>query len=332
MRSLRALSAIASCLLLSGCFFVNIPLGNYTDFREVTMEEGSRQKILLLDVDGVITSGPESESLFDMNDSTVNEVAAKLALARKDPNIKAVILRVDSPGGGVTASDVVYRQLKEYKEETKVPVYVSMLDLAASGGYYISMAADEVYAHPTTITGSIGVIAIFPQFEDLGHKIGLYAEVIKSGENKDITGGFNNMTPEQRQILQTTIDDMYKRFVTVVKEGRPKLTEETIRTLADGRIYTAEQATANGLIDGVMYLDDLSDHIREKIKSPNARVVMYRKTGRETVDSLYAKSPAVRPQARGSIPATTTVNLIHIDAHSLTPGTRGEVFNYLWTP
>jgi len=333
---LLAVMAVLMVIPLSGCIIIAPGglLGDRSDYAELELESGHfGKKILVLDVDGVITSGPQSSpGLFSNGDSTVNEVAEKLAKAKEDSSIKAVVLRIDSPGGGVTASDVVYRLLKEYKAETNVPIYVSMLDMSTSGGYYIAMAGDRVYAHPTTVTGSIGVIAMFPQFQNLGNKIGMYAEIIKSGPNKDLTGGFINMTPEQRQILQTMIDQMYERFLAVVKEGRPNLATERIRELADGRIYTAQQAVDNQLIDGIKYTDEVIEQARIDTGARRARVVLYRRTNRETTESYYAKSGSVAPSAENA-GTTNNVSLLHIDASSIAlPGVGQPVFQYMWTP
>jgi protease-4 len=316
--------------LLSACNFINIPLtlppSEYVEV-PVVGHSGDR-KILILDVDGAITSGTSEENPWlPVDDSMVNQVVTKLRRAEQDKNIRAVILRVDSPGGGVTASDVIYREILRYRERTGVPVYASMLDMATSGGYYVSMAANEVYAHPTTITGSIGVIALFPQFEDLGKKIGVYFEVIKSGPNKDISGGFRNMSAEQRAILQKMIEDMYTRFVTVVAEGRPNLDVETITSLADGRIYTAQEAHELGLIDGVMYLDELVEKVKADNNLTKAKVVFYRRTSRSNYESFYAKEPAsVRPGDQAP-----TVALVNIDGSAVTNPHR-PVFQYLWVP
>lgn len=323
---------LGSALLAQGCAFnmFNIPLTfPPSNIQEVTLKGGSiSKKILVLDVDGVISSGAGSDGLFASGDSTVNEISEKLRKAKEDDSIKAVVLRVDSPGGGVTASDVIYKMLLDYKKSTGVPVYVSMLDLAASGGYYISMAADEIYAHPTTVTGSIGVIATFPQFEGLGDKVGVYMETIKSGKNKDLTGGFHNMTKEQREILQNMVDTMYGRFVHVVHEGRPKLEEARIRELADGRIYTAEQAVDNGLIDGVLYLDEVITKAKADTGSEKARVVLYRKTSATKFDSVYAKSSPL-PTAKAT--GDTNIGLLNVNTGGkLAPST--EVFNYMWMP
>ncbi|CAN5409930.1 signal peptide peptidase SppA [soil metagenome] len=333
MRSMikAGLGALAT-VMLSSCIFLSIPLSGATsDYREIVLKAGHGPKVLVLDVDGVINSGATTPGpFFSARDSTVNEVAEKLAKARLDPSIKAIVLRVDSPGGGVTASDIVYKSLKDFKGKTNIPIYVSMLDLAASGGYYISMAGDEIYAHPTTITGSIGVIAMFPQFQGLGEKIGVYMEVLKSGKNKDITGGFHNMSPEQKAILQQMIDEMYGRFVAVVHEGRPKLSEEKIRELADGRIYTAQQAEANGLIDGVKYTDEVVELARARTGNAKAKVVLYRRSSQEKSDSVYAKSnPLPSMESKQN---QTNVGLLNIDASGASAVAPASVFNYLWTP
>ncbi len=336
---IRALAFSLALVFLAsaqGCMFVNIPLTfPPTDYQEVMVQDGNRgEKILLLDIDGFLTSGKRSETPFvGLRDSTVNEVADRLAKAKDDRHIKAVVLRINSPGGGVTASDLLHNEVRKFKEETGLPVYASLLDMGTSGAYFVATSADEIYVHPTTVTGSIGVVSMFPQFEDLGHKIGVYVEVLKSGDNKDITGGFRNMTDSQREILQGMIDSLYERFLAAVLAGRPGLEADTLREIADGRIYTAEQSVEKGLTDGVMYLTDVLDHVREDIGAPDGRVIMYRRTSERSYDSVYASSD-VRPTAE--LPRTpsasgTTINLLNVDLQSLWPDQR-PVFYYVWLP
>lgn len=316
--------------LLGSCMFVSIPLSIPSrEYKEVIATEGRYdEKILILDVDGGIFSGPQQEDPLGMDrDSMVNQVAGKLKKASDERHLKAVILRIDSPGGGVTASDVIYRMLLDFKKETKVPIYVSMLDVAASGGYYIAMAGDEIYAHPTSITGSIGVIAVIPQLQGLGQKIGVHMEVIKSGDNKDLGGIFKDMSEDQRLILQGIIDDLHERFVEVVMTGRPNMGEDQVRTLADGRIYTAREALANNLIDGIMYLDDLVEHVRKKHRLRDPRVIFYRRTTRDTYNSVYAHSGNFLPGDRDT-PQRINVGLINVGSGSPLPPR--PVFQYLW--
>lgn len=319
-------------LPLQGCMFVNIPLTLPSqEYQEVPVETGrASEKILILDIDGIITSGVREESPFMLDkESIVNQVAGKLRKAREDGNIKAVILRIDSPGGGVTASDVVYKMIRDFREEEGIPVYACLLDVAASGGYYIAMAADEIYAHPTTVTGSIGVIAMIPQLEGLGQKIGVHFEIIKSGDNKDIGGIFRDMSDEQRSILQGTIDSMHERFIEAVVAGRPNLDEKSIRRLADGRIYTAAEAGEYGLIDGIMYLDDMVKMIKTRHELRNPRVMFYRRTARSSYNSFYAQARNPVEEKRDWNPIT--VGLINIDGSQTFRRTH-PVFQYLWVP
>jgi protease-4 len=327
----RALGLAAGVALLQGCII--IPVGGFgsNDYSEVELRPGSaRSKILVLDIDGEITSGPASGGLFS-SESTVVGVTEKLRKAADDSAVKAIVLRIDSPGGGVTASDIVYREVMQFRKENDIPVYTSMLDLCASGGYYIAMASDEVYASPTTVTGSIGVIAMFPQLKGLGDKLGVGMEVVKSGPNKDMGGFWKSMSQEERALLQGIIDDMYGNFVEIVHENRKEagLSMERVRELADGRVYTAEQAKEAGLVDGIKYLDEVIDHAAKENGMKNPKVVMYRRSasdGRKA--TLYARTaPALRPAASG----TTTVNMVNVDmGNALAP--KGPVFHYLWLP
>jgi len=227
----------------------------------------------------------------------------------------------------VTASDVVYRELLRYKEKTKTPVYVSMLDVAASGGYYISMAADKIYASPTTVTGSIGVIATFPQLNGLGDKIGVEMATIKSGKNKDIGAPWKQMSAEEREILQSVIDEMYFNFTDIVAANRTNLSKEKVVELADGRIYTAKQALNEGLVDGIMYLDQVLDLAGKETGGGKPRVVMYRKTAERQADSIYVSSTTPTPHASSS---STQVGVVNVDARGLSM-THGPAFQYLWT-
>src|SRR5262249_39001215 len=159
------------------------------------------------------------------------------------------------PGGTVTASDIIFRELEEFKRTTGRAVVASMLDVAASGGYYIALAADTIVAHPTTVTGSIGVIMISLNAEGLMQKVGLATATIKSGERKDMGSPFRQLTSEERAIFQAVIDDLYRQFVSKVVERR-NIPAATATALADGRIYTAEQALGHKLVDRIGYLPE----------------------------------------------------------------------------
>ncbi len=171
----------------------------------------------------------------------------------KDTSIKAIILRVDSPGGAVAPSQEIYSEVK--KAAARKAVVVSMGAIAASGGYYISCPATRIVANAGTLTGSIGVIMEIPNIEGLMTKIGVKTEVIKSGKNKDIGSAFRAMKPEERELLQGVMDNVHEQFIRAVAEGR-KLKVDAVREIADGRIFTGEQAAAKGLVNELGTLED----------------------------------------------------------------------------
>ena len=171
----------------------------------------------------------------------------------KDPSVKAIVLRVDSPGGAVAPSQEIYEEVKKAVEKKKI--VVSMGSLAASGGYYISAPASRIVANPGTLTGSIGVIMEIPNVEGLMNKVGVKTEVIKSGRHKDIASVFRGIGREEREILQGVLDDVHDQFIKAVAEGR-KMLPDQVRKLADGRIFTGKQAVSMGLVDELGNLED----------------------------------------------------------------------------
>ncbi len=181
--------------------------------------------------------------------NTVDEIKGYL----NDPSIKAIVLRVDSPGGAVAPSQEIYEEVK--KATLKKKVIVSMGSVAASGGYYISAPADRIIANPGTLTGSIGVIMEIPNIEGLMNKIGVKTEVIKSGRHKDIASAFRKMGKEERLILQGVLDDVHEQFIKAVSDGR-KIPLEEVKRLADGRIFTGKQAMEARLVDELGTLED----------------------------------------------------------------------------
>jgi protease-4 len=197
------------------------------------------KKVGIIEVTGVITASREIiEQLIDFRD---------------DAAIKAIILRVDSPGGGVGPSQEIHEEVR--KTVDIKPVVVSVGSVAASGGYYIAVPAQRILANPGSITGSIGVIMEFTNFQELLQKIGLRSDVVKSGEHKDIGSPIRPMSDADRKILQAMIDDVHTQFIEAVADGR-KMDPDAVRALADGRIYTGRQAMAAGLVDEMGNLQD----------------------------------------------------------------------------
>ncbi|MBP2644582.1 MAG: signal peptide peptidase SppA, type [Firmicutes bacterium] len=216
---------------------------------DVNSAAGNR--IAVIYVDGVIAGG-HSQSLFGNKEGT-DEVIHQLHQARDDKAVKAVVLRINSPGGSAPASQEVGAEIIKLRQSGKV-VIASMGDVAASGGYWIAAVTDKIYASPATMTGSIGVYIPYANWQELYQKIGIRQEKIKSGPHKDILSPDRPMTPEERAILQAMVDDLYNQFVAVVAEGR-HMDVEKVKELADGRIFTGSQAKTAGLVDelGTMY-------------------------------------------------------------------------------
>jgi len=192
----------------------------------------SHGKVGIVDVRGIIASS--------------QEVVEQLDTFRKDDNIQAVVVRIDSPGGGVAASQEIYSAIKELKKRKKV--VASFGSVAASGGYLIACAADRIVANPGTITGSVSVIMYFTDAEDLLKKIGVRASVIKSGKYKDIGSPTREMRADEKEVLQVLVDDIYDQFIDLVAADR-KMPEDDVKEIADGRVFTGRQAQTLKLVD-----------------------------------------------------------------------------------
>ena len=177
---------------------------------------------------------------------------------RDNPSVKAIVLRIDSPGGAVVPSQEIFAEVRKTRAEGKIKLVTSMGNVAASGGYYIAAATDKIVANPGTLTGSIGVIMELANVKGLLEKVGVQSVVVKSGRHKDIASPFRAMTPEDRALLQTVLDDVHAQFIEAVATGRA-LQVEQVRTLADGRIFTGKQAQTVKLVDE---LGDLHDAIQ----------------------------------------------------------------------
>jgi protease-4 len=311
-------------LILTGCAYIKVPVyPSLQPFEERVLEGKGEKKILLLDISGVISEEKKSTGLGLMQTtSLVDRLKEELQKAEGDHAIVGAIIRINSPGGSVSATDIIHHELMNYKKERNVRIVACLTGVAASGGYYIASAADEIIAHPTSITGSIGVIAMKFTIEKLLSKIGVEEETIKSADKKDLWTPFRPSTPEERLIMQRIIDTFHERFVHVVYEGRrPQLTKQEIERLADGRIFTADQALEAKLVDRVGYLDDAVERMKASVKVKDARVITYHRPGAYK-GTIYSGVPG----ASGS-----EINLIAIDNDTLDP-LAGIRFMYLWRP
>jgi len=276
-------------------------------------------RIAIIDISGVLMNN-RTPGLLSEGEHPVSLFMEKLSAAEKDNRVKAVILRVNSPGGTVTASDTMYQEILAFKKKSGKPVIAFFQDVAASGGYYLSCAADEIMAQRTSVTGSIGVIMQMFNFAGSMAKLGMTADAITSGAHKDTGTPFRPMRAEERALFQKLVDDFYEQFVNAVAAGRPKLTTEQVRTLADGRVYNADQALAAGLIDRIGTLHDAIDVAKQRAQITSALAVSYRRPG-DWSPNIYSQAPSQQAQ---------TLNLINVTLPDL--WTSEPRFMYIWLP
>lgn len=276
-------------------------------------------RIVLIDISGVLINAAEP-GLLSEGEHVVSFIVEKLNKAAADRRVKAVVLRINSPGGTVTASDTIYEEIRRFRAATGKPVIAFFQDVAASGAYYLACGTDEIVAQRTSVTGSIGVVMQMVDLSGTMAKLGISTDAITSGPFKDAGSPFRKMKPEERAVFQGLIDDFYNRFVTVVDDGRPNLTREQVLTLADGRIYGAEQALENGLVDRLGNLPDALAVAKKRAGIRSAIVVAYRRPLTWT-PTIYAgpSGPA----------APAMVNLININLPEL--WTKRPIFGYIWS-
>ncbi len=323
---LRTIFAVilASCLTASiGCIKPKITIfpDRTEPLEEYTLQGKGDEKILVIPIKGFISES-ERGFLISRKPGTVKEVVAQLKKAEKDSKIKGIILEIDSPGGSVTASDMIYHEITQYKERNKAKVTAMMMTVAASGGYYSALSADFIMAHPTTITGSIGVIFLSPNVTGLMGKLGVDVEVNKSGINKDMGSPFRKATEEERRIMQDMIDGLAHRFTALAAERR-RLSDEVKTQISTGRIYSADEALRLGLIDRIGYLDDAIRETAQRSGLPeDAKVIVYRRAEYHD-DNIYNTST--------SKPAPPSINLIDSGIADLVPPMQSG-FYYLWLP
>ena len=290
---------------------------------EKLVEGEGKPKILLVDLDGTISFKEETGITgIVKKPSKVAFFREALLKAEKDPDIAAAVVRINSPGGSVAASDTIYHEITSFRQKKKIPVYAFIMELGASGGYYVASACDHIVASPAAITGSIGVIAVKFNMDQLLSKIGVSEETYKSGPKKDFWMPFRPSTPEEKKMLQGIIDKLYSRFVDVVYLNRQNLlTKAEVGKLADGRILTAEEALESKLIDRVEYLDETINAMKKSLNLEQARVVTYERP-KTFKSNIYSEMSGPGPQV---------INLLSVNAEdfSLFSGTR---FMYLWNP
>lgn len=289
------------------------------EIQEVVLKPSpSKNKILVLNLTGVI--GPSlSPGFLKREESLLSHIYYRLEKASEDPRVKGVILRLDTPGGEVTATDILYTEILNFKKETNRPVVALMMGVAASGGYYVASACDSIIAHPSSITGSIGVISMFPDFHQLMDQLGIQVNVIKSGKMKDAGSSFKKLSPKEKEIFQGIVNDLYQKFLDAVYRNRKEfLSREKLKELADGRVYTASQALKLKLIDELGYFDTAKNKIHQLAGIEDAQVVVYTYHPKKTTNIYSMESTQKDFFKKMDYPKIF---------HSLPSG-----FYYLWLP
>ena len=323
MRRPISIVAVVVVLFLIGCQAPKIRLFPSAEdpLNEYTLAGEETGKVLVIPIRGTISDAPKRQFIIT-RPSMVQEVVSQLRKAQKDPEVKAVVLKINSPGGSVTASDILYNEIVAFKQKTKAKVVVVMMGVAASGGYYISLPADYILAHPTSITGSVGVLFIRPDVAGLMGKIGIEVEVSKTGKNKDMGSPFRQATAEERQIIKDMIDQLGKRFLDRIAEHR-KIDPQRMKEISSARIFLAEDALKLGMVDRVGYIGEAVSLAKKLAELPeNAKVVVYRRTEYPD-DNLYNTSTS-HYEGRG-------LSIVSLDLPaSLTSFQAG--FYYLWQP
>ncbi|MBI3786488.1 MAG: signal peptide peptidase SppA [Deltaproteobacteria bacterium] len=308
---------------MSGCVLISGNLNPFSSTPQPLQEQevGGKgdAKILLLDISNVITDQEEQGPFgVSVRPGMTSRVREELEKAADDDRVKGVLLRINSPGGTVTASDIIYHELMRFKEEHRLPVVAHMMDMGTSGAYYIALAADQIVASPTTVTGSVGVIMAGVNFSGLMEKLGVKNQTFKAGKHKDIASPLRPLTAADEQLMQSVLDDMHQRFLGLVRERRSAMNADALQTISDGRIVTAAQALQAGLVDQIGYADDAIRLLKQRAGIGDARIILYRRPN-EYAENIYSRTSVGPPQ----------VNLVNFDLGSLA---RSPQFMYMWLP
>lgn len=330
---------VAATASLTGCLpnSVTVSLRNGGEKLEqspVLADPGApTAKVAMIDVRGVIADLARP-TLLGEGPNPVDEVVKRLIAAERDSAVKAVILRINSPGGTVTASDILYREVVAFRARAGKPVVVSMGEIAASGGYYLSLAGDRVLAEPTTLTGSIGVIIPSINFSEGLNRIGIKSRSIKSGANKDLANPLEPIREPQYAVLQGLVDEFYAKFRGLVVERRPGLKAENLAEATDGRIISGARAAELGLVDELGGVREAFAAAKELAGVTTGTLVKFTSSGDDgAVRSPYAVAEGgERPVMLGGDRAGPgqEINLVQLRLGGLPAGQAG-VF-YLWSP
>lgn len=318
---------LISSAILAGCgpaaFQVQL-VPSYQQLEETQLQRDKGlfvfDKIAVIDVDGMLTNKRRS-GLMRQGDNPVSLFVEKLDKAAMDQDVKAVVLRVNSPGGTVAASDIMYHSLREFKRKTSKPVITCILDLGCSGAYYLACGSDGIMAQPSSITGSIGTIMQTFSVAGTLEKIGVKTVAIKSGQLKDLASPLHDLSAKEREVLQGIIGEFFQQFLKVVQKGRKEIKERQLRALADGRVFTSDVALQEKLIDRIGYPADAIEWAKKIAGVEKSSVV------------IYHRPAGFKPNVYGT---TASANsgvgaLVNVEMPNWL-NSNGVQFLYLWQP
>ncbi|MCX8071991.1 MAG: signal peptide peptidase SppA [Candidatus Binatia bacterium] len=254
---------------------------------ERKLEGRGRDKVVLVEISRLIVSAERPGFLGSRGQSLLARVREELKRAEEDDRVRALVLRINSPGGTVTASDTLYHEIREFAAKSGRPVVAHLLDVGTSGAYYVALAADEIVASPTTVTGSIGVLLAGVNVSGLLDKIGVKDQTLKSGALKDAGSPLRPMTPADEAVLLGILSAMHERFLSLVKERRPQVVPESWDKIRDGRVFYASEALALGLVDRIGYLDEAIERAKQLAQVTEATVVTYRRPS-QYAENIYS--------------------------------------------
>jgi len=288
---------IALVVLCGGCgmpSFLVTPVSNPTELEEAKVVPGNGDKIAIIPVEGMLLDA-RGGGFLQQQENPLSLFVQELDRAACDDRVKAVVLRVNSPGGSVTTSDTMYRAVQEFRKKTHKPVIASAQELDASGAYYVSCAADKVVVTPTSLVGSVGVI--FETFDVVGtmDKLGIKSQAFVSGDLKEMGSPLKHRDDKEKLVIQTLVNDYFAGFTTLVAQNRP-LKDNAMDQIKDGRIFSGTSAVELGLADQAGGLDDAIALARTMANTPHAQVVMYKRPYGYG-GSIYASNATPQPQA-----------------------------------
>jgi protease IV len=325
MRISASLFLSTLLFLVAGCgtpSFLITPVSNDSQLDESEVVSGKGlfpDKIAVIPVEGMLINA-KSNGFLEPTENPVSQFTQELNSAAADARVKAVVLRVNSPGGTVSASDAMYQILKRFKEKTGKPVVASAQEVVASGAYYVSCGADKIVAQPTSIVGSIGVIFETYNLQGTMMKLGIQPGAFKSAAHKDIGSPFRQSTPDEDKIMQGMVDEYYARFKGVVTENRHLPQDSTFTMLTDGRVFSGENAQKLGLVDQTGLLEDAIELAKQLGHAPDAEVIAYKRPYGYG-GSIYAMNSIPQPKS-------DVLQLQLPEAASLLP----SGFYYMWQP